>query len=87
MLKNKISRSQEIEIERKYIEKVGECESCGHIGEDLIVHHLEKKLSHPELRFNKLYWIVLCVICHKKTEEGRNTKEFNDNLKKIKGIL
>ena len=84
MIKIKISRSKETKILKEHIEKVGYCEACGVKNDSLVIHHLQKKLSHPELRFEPSNWIVLCYICHSKTENGLNTKQFNDYLKEIK---
>lgn len=85
----KISKYKETKLEKEFIERIGRCEHCGHQGEDLIVHHTEKKLSHPEARYNMQKWIVLCGIDHGITENkgtdrfGREWEagEFNDHLK------
>ena len=56
----------------------------------MVVHHLEKKLSHPELRMEKSNWVVLDLKCHLITEVGGEfnrvkytAKEFNNYLKEI----
>lgn len=79
----KVSRSKETKILKAHIEKIGKCQNCGRIDDSLVIHHLYKKLSHPELRMNPKFWVVLCFTCHSMTENGRNTKEFNDKLKDI----
>ena len=85
---NKISRHQEIEMERDYIEEIGHCEHCGIEDDTLIVHHCKSKLKYPQLRHNKKYWKVLCNIDHDITERGGkdrfnkkwSAKEFDDYL-------
>lgn len=89
MLSKKITRNKEIKEEKEFIEKIGYCQGCGARNESLVIHHLEKKLSHPEQRFDKKNWRVLCWKCHLITEQGGSirgrkftAKEFNDKLKK-----
>jgi len=85
----KISKSKETKLEKEFIERIGRCEHCGVQNETLIVHHTEKKLSHPEARYDQNKWVVLCVGDHRITEEGGKdrfgrkweAKEFNDHLK------
>ena len=91
MLQKKISRSKETKLIKEHIALIGHCEACGIKDESLVVHHLEKKLSHPELRMERSNWIVLDWKCHLITEVGGmfndkkyTAKEFNDYLKEIK---
>jgi hypothetical protein len=91
MLKTKISKNKETKLIKEYIALIGHCEACGIKNDSLVVHHLEKKLSHPELRMEKSNWIVLDWKCHLITEVGGvfngkkyTAKEFNDYLKEIK---
>ena len=80
----------EQQAEKLFIEKIGYCEGCRIKDDTLVVHHLEKKLSHPDKRFDVDNWCVLCWKCHLITEQGGyvrakkyTAKEFNDYLKNV----
>ena len=52
----------------KVISEVGGCERCGAI-EDLSVHHIKPRATHPELILERSNLEVLCQRCHKMAHE------------------